>query len=593
MIQKKKYSPTIPRHIQESMELFIDNFDVMNEDGPDNTMWEVYDGPLEEAGPSGLVDGKCVLGRAIGPFFLIDSSSRNKRFYSRRLWEKALGSCQDKIRAGRMLGTIGHEQALDDEAIREGKPSHKVTRLWIDEGKKMGMGELLILNTPAGQNLNTYLRAGVQLPVSSRGYGQYTGQKHEGCEVVDPDNFHLETFDFVQSPGVMTAIPVIVENTVEEKDRFEGHSSLAKVEQQEIITEAVLKEETPEQQRKVLPMETMSEKYVETLQRDKIFAETRLEESVKSVGNLETTVGALKSTNEAMAREIEAYRQLGTPEAITEVFQRANEMVEAKKVEIAEALAINERMERYAELGTPEEIQQVMEQATSLAEVYEMLGAPQDVAAALESSYEMLKSYKKLGAPQDIKAAFKLTEEVMEEMQELGSLDDIRKVFDVMENYVQIGTPDEIREAFVASATFANTVQGKYMERQAHELSEKFGVKYEVVAKMMESLPLETIEETLTSMAEAFGGVKRQTQTIETRYDAQKNPVKGNKLTESMNKSRAQRLNESFAGATGTGSYNVQVDGEPITETAKEMRTTRAGRLFGNLKLDKPIVNAR
>ena len=562
--KNKKYSPHIPRLIQETYELLIDNFDINEE--ADIPMWEVFDtAQVNEATPSGLVDGKSVLGRAQGVFFLVDGVSRNKRFYSRKLWENALGSVVEKMKSGRMLGTIGHEQALDDDAILQGKASHKVTKLWIDEGKKMGMGEILILNTPAGQNLNTYLRAGVQFPVSSRGYGQYKGAKFNGCDVVDEDKFHLETFDFVQSPGVQMAIPVLVE------DHVEGNGSL--------VLESKNTEDISLKLGKVKKMDQLNE----TLMRDKVVAENSLNEALVQNRTLTTAVDALKGMNETLTAELGEYRKMGAPTAIQTVFERTQAMVEAKRAENAEAAAINERMTRYAELGTPEEIQAVLEQATTLADVYEELGSPEHVSEALTASYDMLKKYKNLGSPADIKAAFKLSEEILSELENLGSLDQIRQVFGIMEDYVQIGTPTQIREAFSTASGFANKVQEKYVARQGEKLAKEFGVKGSVVAKMMEKMTLEDTREALADMAESFGGVKRQTMDIPTRYSATTNPMSESVAEKSIvQKSRAQRLSEGFS--------NKNVDGTPMNETAKDMRSSRSERLFGQLSLREPRV---
>ena len=89
---------------------------------------------------------------------LIDGKSQNNRFYERKLWDKVLKETSDYVNHGLMLGTIGHEQPIDDNAVREGKVSHRVSKLWIDDNKKLGMGEMLILNTPTGRTLNTMLR---------------------------------------------------------------------------------------------------------------------------------------------------------------------------------------------------------------------------------------------------------------------------------------------------------------------------------------------------------------------------------------------------------------------------------------------------
>ena len=60
---------------------------------------------------SSEVDGKHILGKVKGEFFVPDGKSRNKRFYPRELWEKVISSqaIKEKLANRLMFGTIGHD----------------------------------------------------------------------------------------------------------------------------------------------------------------------------------------------------------------------------------------------------------------------------------------------------------------------------------------------------------------------------------------------------------------------------------------------------------------------------------------------------
>ena len=158
------------------------------------------------------VDGKHVLAKLKGNFFVPNGMRRNKRFYQSEVWNRQLSKAdiKTKISERRMLGTISHEQPINDQAILEGKVSHTISKLEIREGKQ-GYGEALILNTPAGQILNTLARAGVKLFTSSRANGTYKGEI-QGAPAVNPDTYQLEGFDFVLDPGFLQASPKLAES---------------------------------------------------------------------------------------------------------------------------------------------------------------------------------------------------------------------------------------------------------------------------------------------------------------------------------------------------------------------------------------------
>jgi hypothetical protein len=118
------------------------------------------------------VDGVNIIGKVTGESFVPGGFSRNKRFYPASLWEKVVNDpgVRKRLDDRTMYGSIGHEVKLDDAAFRNGDFTHIVSDIRITEDGK-GEADYLILNTNAGRNLNTVLRAGSRVYVSTRADG--------------------------------------------------------------------------------------------------------------------------------------------------------------------------------------------------------------------------------------------------------------------------------------------------------------------------------------------------------------------------------------------------------------------------------------
>lgn len=169
---------------------------------------------IEEA--SGNVGGFPILAKVTGVHFLPNGFSRNKRFYSEELWRNVLEdeNVQTRLKNGTVFGTIGHDIEIDEKALREGVPSHvtKLMEIRENNGVLEGYAETFLIDTPVGKLLNTYLRAGANLYVSSRADGEYSGQTAEGVPMLNPRTFVFERFDFVIDPGFLEANPKLTES---------------------------------------------------------------------------------------------------------------------------------------------------------------------------------------------------------------------------------------------------------------------------------------------------------------------------------------------------------------------------------------------
>ena len=75
----------------------------------------------------------------------VDTPNRNGIIYSKAAMEEAIKKMQPIIDEGRLMGELGQGSS----AVNLGNVSHKIDKLWIEDGK--GYGDITILNTPQGK----------------------------------------------------------------------------------------------------------------------------------------------------------------------------------------------------------------------------------------------------------------------------------------------------------------------------------------------------------------------------------------------------------------------------------------------------------
>jgi len=333
-----------------------------------------------------LIESKIpgTLGTITGTFFLPEAISRNKRKYSKKAWENALGRDDAKrfLTERLMCGTLGHADMSLDDLAREGKLSHVTTKLFIDKDGR-GIGEAEILDTPAGNVLNALYRAKCGLAISSKAYGEYIGQDENGVNEVDENSFTLERFDFVFDPGFLDARPQLKEmyesiaNNKNKKDSNEEGFTMEIVEK---LTKenAKLEEMVAKLTEEVNNKKTANQ--VETLTKEN---ETLKAENKKLVSYAETLI-AIK-------------QQLGTPEAIKKSLEKAIKLQDSLK-----------------ELGTPEKIKEALVRANKLAEELKPFGTVKDIKDALTRTSKMLEGLKTIGTAKDIKEALTRSKKFIE-----------------------------------------------------------------------------------------------------------------------------------------------------------------------------------
>jgi len=128
-----------------------------------------------------------------------DIKNANQRVYSSQEIGRAVKTLNEQISGGySVLGEVDHPADLK---INLDRVSHMITKMWMDGPN--GYGKLKVLPTPMGQLIETMLKSGVKLGVSSRGSG----------EVDDSGNvqgFEIITVDIVAQPSAPGAYPTPV-----------------------------------------------------------------------------------------------------------------------------------------------------------------------------------------------------------------------------------------------------------------------------------------------------------------------------------------------------------------------------------------------
>lgn len=486
-------------------------------------IWESSTPLSISEGDNSQIDGVHVIGRVVGECFFPGGVSRNKRRYSKQLWENTLRKLNESnaFKNRQMMGTVGHGQPLDEKAILEGKITHIVSNMWItDEGK--GMGEFLILGTDGGKNLYTLLKAGKKVHFSTRAMGSYSGKDSAGNDVMNESDYSLATVDFVVDPGFLNALPSVVESTVAKPiDSLEDSN-------RNIDTS------------KGNSMSDISKEFVEHLksesavvkeERDCLLAENialRAEAAKSTSANeqfnkIQESLDKATSDLAQATAKLEAYSGLGSPEEISESIDRASEGV----------IKYNSMLEEF---GTPDQIRTAFDQATTHIKSmsrqlskFTDIGSPETFEALVSTSgstnEEMAKFFeeygdkntiasfmtkvesfvKENGSFTDIATALDKTVEFIDNTGNLseaklvidetydfiktyGTFGDIKKVMALTEEFIkECGTFNDVRKALDMTSEMLTAQKNKQIEESLTTLSAELGVSLATVKKLHEN----------------------------------------------------------------------------------------------------------
>jgi hypothetical protein len=139
-----------------------------------------------------------------------DTLNQNGRVYPRVILEREIRNYQKFIAENRALGECDHP---DSSVVELKNASHIIREAYMDGDTVYGTVELL--DTPAGQILQSLVEAGVTLGISSRGVGS---TKRAGDTDVVQDDFQLICWDFVSEPSTPGAFMMREGLSIKERD---------------------------------------------------------------------------------------------------------------------------------------------------------------------------------------------------------------------------------------------------------------------------------------------------------------------------------------------------------------------------------------
>ena len=435
---------------------------------------------LSESAETSEVDGKYILARASGPAFFPNTTSRNNVFYPKEAWENAIADeeFQHRLKNRLVFGTIGHDPEITDNEVRKGEFSHIVTKVWIGEDD-IGYAEYLVLNTEPGRILNTLLRAGVGISVSTKGYGTTVETSDKDTEMVDPDNFSFDRIDFVIDPGYLQAKPELKESKNTENTNYNRN------EQKMDKTIDILENATKrlEESNKSLQTEITESKVALS--------------KANAALDAYRVLGSVQQVAEAMS-QLDKYRLLGTPRKIKEDLDQAEEVIGLLEDQVQDLTATIDQLK--ADEPATEEVTE--DEDTSELDAYRELGTVEELKACLEKAEELMAEQPEedeieededeaplsdIGSPEEIRALVQEAEEadsLLQQYQELGSVEELKEMCARLEEYSELEK-----------------------EASAEDLAEEYDVASEVVTKLQDKgLSDDEIKDILDSMQNTVQG---------------------------------------------------------------------------------------
>ena len=125
-----------------------------------------------------------------------EAKNQNCRIYPKDILEREVKAYMEgPVKENRAMGELDHPES---SVINLQNVSHNIKNCWWDGDDVMG--EVEILNTPAGNILKSLFAAGITVGISSRGMGSVEENISEGTVEVQ-DDFELLCWDFVSTPS--------------------------------------------------------------------------------------------------------------------------------------------------------------------------------------------------------------------------------------------------------------------------------------------------------------------------------------------------------------------------------------------------------
>ena len=172
-------------------------------------------GEIIESDKSKLRPG--VLAKARYNICNIDELNRNKRIYERKVWEMVQENkeVKEKLENRCLYAHAEHPSGMQSSTE---KIAGLVTEFIIDDAKRKVYNVMEVLDTPEGRIVETLLRAGCGIGVSTRAEGELeecisegTGDKYYR---VVPESYRYVTTDWTADPSTYGAYPEAVERDI-------------------------------------------------------------------------------------------------------------------------------------------------------------------------------------------------------------------------------------------------------------------------------------------------------------------------------------------------------------------------------------------
>jgi len=159
---------------------------------------------VEEVSREKLPEG--VLCRLSYPICNIGQRNANNRVYEEAVWDKveAEKDVKEKIENRALFGHAEHPEQTQSNLE---KTSHVIFEMWRADGKEWQRFD--VLDTPTGRIVDTLIRAGCQVGVSTRAEGDLEeAEDDQGTyHRVIPESYKYVTTDFTADPSTFGVIP--------------------------------------------------------------------------------------------------------------------------------------------------------------------------------------------------------------------------------------------------------------------------------------------------------------------------------------------------------------------------------------------------
>jgi DNA repair exonuclease SbcCD ATPase subunit len=311
----------------------------------------------------------------------------------------------------------------------------------IEEGKSGEiLGEAVILNTQAGNNLKAILEVTDMVGASSRGFGKLKGDG----KTIDEGTFDFKTVDFVAEPSTRGAYVVPVKEDIEEvrlkeiedslteiKSRFEADKS-----EDDLVKDAATLAELSAELGSVTDHSLMKARVSEILENVKTIVSSKTETNIGSEEMDPLIEERLKSIEEGQIEDSAAVAQLENiqvkagmlEECLDEMSNRYNELESQKDEEIAgiqQQLQTSQAREQAAETLLQEQLDSSNGNNDEVSTIQTRLEAAEELLEAF-----MDRSQEKQEESNELQTRYDVAEHLLDEHLQEENKSEIKEYVD-------------------------------------------------------------------------------------------------------------------------------------------------------------------